>query len=428
MDKKLIYYEKNQDFEINIFGLGYVGLTLAAKLLKEGIVVNGFEIDDRILHSLKEKNKAHFIEPQINKIIKKSIQKKIFNLGKNLDRKIIKKSINVITVGTPIIKNKIFLKSIYRVLMEINHNLDNNKSIIILRSTVRIGTTRKLQNIFNKKIYFSFCPERTIEGAALKELSLNPQIIASEDNYTKKNVNNFFSIFNKNIINVDKFEKAEIIKLFDNTYRDINFSIGNEFGRISHNLGFDGKEIIKLCNKNYYRTNIPMPGIVGGPCLEKDPYILLESIKIRKSNLIRISRKINENMVKVGIKEVSKKINLKKISKVCIIGLAFKGVPKTNDLRGSCAIKIIKILKNLNNSIDLYGLDPNVEIENYKNLGLKKYNKKLKYDLIIIQNNAEFIRNIGIKNLIKSLNKNGILYDFWNLFIKKNNKQYFTYA
>jgi UDP-N-acetyl-D-mannosaminuronate dehydrogenase len=171
-----------------------------------------------------------------------------------------------------------------------------------------------------------------------------------------------------------------------------------------------------------------MPGIVGGPCLEKDPYILLESINIRKSNLISISRKINENMVKVGIKEISKKINLKKICKVCIVGLAFKGRPKTNDLRGSCAIKIIKSLKNLNNSLDLYGLDPNVEIEDFKNLGLKKYNKKLKYDLIIIQNNAEFIKNIGIKNFIKHLNKNGILYDFWNLFIKKDNKQYFTYA
>ena len=142
--------------------------------------------------------------------------------------------------------------SIYNVCKEINSNLQNEKSIIILRSTVKVGTTRKLKKKFKKKIYFSFCPERTIEGAAIKELSVNPQIIASEDNYTKKNVKKFFNLFNKNIIEVNKFEKSELLKLFDNTYRDINFSIGNEFGRISNKLGLSGEEIIKLCNKEKF--------------------------------------------------------------------------------------------------------------------------------------------------------------------------------
>ena len=189
----------------------------------------------------------------------------------------------------------------------------------------------------------------------------------------------------------------------------------------------NGSEIIKKCNKDYSRTNIPMPGTVGGPCLEKDPYILLDSIKIKKNNLIFISRKINENMIENGIREISKKINLKKINKVCIIGLAFKGKPITNDLRGSLAIKIIKKLKNINNKIDLYGLDTNVENEGFQNIGLKKYNKKLKYDLVIIQNNAEFIKKIGINNLKKKLNKDGIIYDFWNTF-SKNTNNYLTYA
>jgi UDP-N-acetyl-D-mannosaminuronic acid dehydrogenase len=408
--------KKKLNFDINIFGLGYVGLTLAAKLLNNGFKVNGFEIDNKILHSLKEEKKSHFIEPQINKIIKRAIQKKSFNISRKLDSKIIKKSINIITIGTPIINKKIFLKSIFSVIDEIKKNLENDKSIIILRSTVKIGTTRKLTKKFNKKINFAFCPERTIEGAALKELSINPQIIATENFYAKKIVNDFFSIFNKNIIHVDKFEKAEVIKLFDNTYRDINFSIGNEFGRICHNLGFNGNEIIKLCNKDYYRTNIAMPGVVGGPCLEKDPYILLESINIKKNNLIFISRKINENMIENGINEISKKINLKKINKVCIIGLAFKGKPITNDLRGSHAIKIIKKLKSINNKIDLYGLDPHVQNKNFEDIGLKKYNKRLKYDLLIIQNNAEFIKKIGIYTLKKKLKKGGIIYDFWNLF------------
>jgi UDP-N-acetyl-D-mannosaminuronic acid dehydrogenase len=420
-------FKKKLDFDINIFGLGYVGLTLAAKLLNSGLKVNGFEINNKILFSLNEKKEAHFKEPEINKILKKAILKKRFNVSRNLDRKIFKKSINIITIGTPIIRNKIFLKSIFSVINEIKKKLQNDDSIIILRSTVKIGTTRKLEKKFNKKINFAFCPERTIEGAALKELSLNPQIIATENPYAKKIVQNFFSIFNKNTIHVNQFEKAETIKLFDNTYRDISFSIGNEFGRICHNLGFNGNEIIKLCNKNYSRTNISMPGTVGGPCLEKDPYILLESIKIRKKNLIFISRKINENMIEDGLKEISKKINLKKINSACIIGLAFKGKPITNDLRGSLAIKIIKKLKKFNNKIDLFGLDPNIKIEEFQTIGLKKFNKKLKYDLVIIQNNAEFIKKIGINNLKKNIKKNGIIYDFWSLF-NDNSSKYLTYA
>jgi UDP-N-acetyl-D-mannosaminuronate dehydrogenase len=170
-----------------------------------------------------------------------------------------------------------------------------------------------------------------------------------------------------------------------------------------------------------------MPGTVGGPCLEKDPYILLESIKIRKKNLIFISRKINENMIEDGLKEISKKINLKKINSACIIGLAFKGKPITNDLRGSLAIKIIKKLKKFNNKIDLFGLDPNIKIEEFQTIGLKKFNKKLKYDLVIIQNNAEFIKKIGINNLKKNIKKNGIIYDFWSLF-NDNSSKYLTYA
>ena len=414
-------------FKINIFGLGYVGLTLAAKLLEKGFLVNGFEISDKILDHLLIKKKAHFIEPGINKIIRKAILKKKFIIKKKLENKINERTINVITIGTPIINEKIYLGSIYNVCKEINSNLQNEKSIIILRSTVKVGTTRKLKKKFKKKIYFSFCPERTIEGAAIKELSVNPQIIASEDNYTKKNVKKFFNLFNKNIIEVNKFEKSELLKLFDNTYRDINFSIGNEFGRISNKLGLSGEEIIKLCNKNYSRTNIPLPGLVGGPCLEKDPYILLESTNLKKDNIIYASRKLNENMMKNGLYEICKLIDIKKITKICIVGLAFKGKPKTNDLRGSLAIPMIKNLYKKNRKLKIYGLDINVNNQDIKNLGINIFDKKIKYDLFIIQNNAIFIKKIGFSNFIKKLNKKGLLYDYWNHF-KNNHKNYINYA
>lgn len=416
--------KNNLEYEINIFGLGYVGLTLAAKILSLKMPVNGYEISNKILNSLNIKKKAHFLEPKINEILSKSINNGKFKINKKLNKKLTNRSINIITVGTPIINGKVFMKSIFSVCKEIENNLENRNSVIILRSTVKIGTTRKLIKKFKKKIAFSFCPERTIEGAAIKELSINPQIIATEDHNTRSIVNKFFYLFNKNLINVNLFEEGEIIKLFDNTYRDIHFSIGNEFSKIADNLGLNGSKILQINNLDYSRTNIPKPGLVGGPCLEKDPYILLKSINIRKNNLISVARGINESMVAEGINKIGKIISFKKIKKVCIVGLSFKGIPKTNDLRGSNAIKIIKKLKSIDKNLDIFGFDPNINIEDFNALKIKKFDKKIKYDLIILQNNAKFLKKYSFNKFKKCLSKIGIIFDFWSNF-SKNDKKYF---
>ena len=132
-------------------------------------------------------------------------------------------------------------------------------------------------------------------------------------------------------------------------------------------------------------------------------------------------------MIDVGLKEIFKYKNINQIKNVCIVGLAFKGRPITNDLRGSLAIKIIRKLRKIKKEIIIHGLDPNIKLDDFNKLKIKKHNKKTKYDVIIIQNNAKFIKKIGIKNFKNVLSKNGLIYDFWGFFPKET-KRYLSYA
>ena len=191
---------------------------------------------------------------------------------------------------------------IKRVSNEIKKYLKYNDHII-LRSTVKIGTTRNLVKkiLDQKKIRYdiSFCPERTIEGKALEELRYLPQIISGDNkNAIIKSRNLFTKVTNK-VVNVSSLEAAEMIKLVDNMQRDVKFSISNEVALMCQNKNLDVNEIIRK-GKNLIRDNLFDPGPVGGPCLEKDTYILSTSFKkINKPKIALTARKLNESIPKI---------------------------------------------------------------------------------------------------------------------------------
>lgn len=206
--------------KVLIVGLGYVGLTLAAILLKRTLYkVYGLDSDKNKILSLKN-GKAYIFEPNLEKIIKKAIKIKKFNFATNLIGKF---DVIIICVGTPISKNK---KIIDDYLIQASHQVRNyikKDSLIILRSTVRIGSTRKIvKKIIDKeniRYHLCFCPERTAEGDAINELEKLPQIIAAENKFAFFRAKNFFKNYNNYQIYLDKFEKGELIKLIDNCYK-----------------------------------------------------------------------------------------------------------------------------------------------------------------------------------------------------------------
>ena len=418
---------------IAIIGLGYVGLTLAISLAKAGFRVLGVERNKNNVKSLLN-GKAHFYEENLDKDLKKILNTGKLKISSSLeyakDYQII-----FITIGTPINKNrKVELQNLFQICKKLNKIL-RDKSIVALRSTVMLNTCLKIEKILNKKnklIYVASCPERTVEGSALKEIHNLPQIIASNSVVVKKKLGNIFKKITKTIIYFDHANQGEFLKLIDNSWRDTIFGYANELAKIGEFYKINVIDIIKKINIKYPRSSIPFPGTVGGPCLTKDSHILIQSVKKINLPIISSARNTNENFPKIIINLIKSKIQ-QPIKNVLFCGLSFKGIPETDDLRGSMAISIIKHFSKKFEKVRIDCLDnlvsekdsrANIEfIEFYTNF--KKIKKK--YDIIILLNNNPYWKKIGLKKLKKILkvkDKNYI-FDYWSSF-NENEDNYFA--
>jgi UDP-N-acetyl-D-mannosaminuronic acid dehydrogenase len=417
--------EKNQK-NICIIGLGFVGLTVALSLAKKGFNIVGVEKNKSII-KLLQSGKSHFYEPGIQNLLKKMIKnKKIIFLS--MIPKIINLNTFIITVGTPIDKNKkIITQHIENVAKELTLVLKND-DLVILRSTVGVGVTRKIVlpilQSKAKKIYLSFCPERTLEGKAMQELMYLPQIIGGLDKVSILKSSQIFQKLTKKIIQVSSIETAELIKLVDNSNRDVFFAYANEIAKICDGYGVSAAEVIRKGKKNYPRTNLPSPGLVGGPCLEKDPHIMSQSSIIQNNifpNITIQARKLNENLPIQIIKYIKQFLirNKFKITNLNILlaGIAFKGKPITTDTRGTVAKIIVKEIKKKFRKPNIFGYDPMVKNSDIENLLMKPvnnfYNSINKMDLIIILNNNPFFQKLKLTKFYKC-EKLILIYDFWS--------------
>ena len=296
---------------VHIVGLGYVGLTLAIACAKRGLKVIGYEVNREILTHIRDQQKAHFFEPGLDYLIRECIENGSFLVERQLSPSK-EAEIYIITVGTPLGREgKTQLTAISSVSEEIAANCADG-STVIARSTMKIGTMnnviRPIFESYGKKIHLAVCPERTVEGSALEELYEIPQIIGSPDPIAQYDCQKLFSKISPASSILNTWEGAEAIKLMDNTFRDMQFGIANEFSLLIEHIGEDAKRLFEIANSGYKRTNIARPGLVGGPCLEKDPHILLESAKDLGVDLpmTRAARSINENMLGHGLQKIKR--------------------------------------------------------------------------------------------------------------------------
>ncbi len=407
--------------QVLVIGLGYVGLTLGVHLAKHGFIVYGVEINKEILESCK-KRKAPFYEPGLDSLLKDFMGSRFF-----VSEQVPEKEFDyiLISVGTPLGSDKHpNLSYLEGALASIRPFL-KKKTHIILRSTVSVGTTRtyvaplmkKQLGLKDEEILLSFCPERTVEGKALEELSTLPQLVASYNAKSYESARLFFSKISPTIYTCPSLEAAELAKLFNNVYRDINFAVGNLFSRIAQSFGIDGNEMIDLANKGYDRSAIPRPGFVGGACLEKDAYILACNTNIEAEKLQIIShRQYNESLVADLTDWIRSRIE--KGGRLLMSGLAFKGKPKTSDIRGSLAVNLVQALEK---DYDITVHDFCATEKDLERIGKVKVLKNLSeenkpYDLFIILNNADQYLELT-PNELKGIIEQGktIVFDSWNV-------------
>lgn len=361
---------------IGIIGLGYVGLTLAIATANNGINTYGIEVNESIISCL-DKRKAHFFEPSLDELIDKTLDNTFF-YAKEFNKDI-KFDAFIITVGTPLKDNTTPNFEYIKMALKTIEKVYTGDELIILRSTVSVGTTRNivipfLANLCNKNesdILVSMCPERTVEGKAVEELASLPQIVSGNNAKALDIATSVFQKVTPNIIKVDSLEEAELIKLYCNVYRDMNFALGNVLCMAAQEFDIDGSKIINLSNQDYSRCNIALPGFVAGPCLEKDAYILTNNMNdCQSKDFILSARGFNESLEDLIVSYVDEIANKKSNNiKVVISGLAFKGVPETSDLRGSSSVYIAKKLKAKNYSLHLHDFVAKTEEMQDLNLG-----------------------------------------------------------
>lgn len=406
-----------------IVGTGYVGLTLGAVLADNGFSVHSVEINRKVVDSLNA-GEPHFHEKGLKGLMKKNIGKALFFSESYPDEPA---DIYIICVSTPVdTKGKPMLDYIVSASQAVSKHLKDG-SLVILRSTIPVGTSRGLVEPIlgksGKKYLLSFCPERTVEGKAIRELTELPQIIGGLDEESVKASANFFRRITPTTIEVSSLEAAEMIKLLNNSYRDLVFAYANEVALICEKLSINAFEVIRAANLGYERSNIPIPGFVGGACLEKDPYILSDIAEQKgfEPRLVKGARMINESLPRhVASRIHSKLAALKKNkeSKIFVLGFGFKGRPETDDVRGSPTIDLVNGLRELGYK-NIFGFDPVVKNEVIASIGPTPMDLEEGFkgaDCAVFANNHSFFSGMEIELFIGMMAKPAVFFDCWQLF------------
>lgn len=343
--------------ETIVFGLGFVGLTLAVHIADSGFDVVGIDISQSHIDQLKK-----FDVPFFEAGLKQKLAQHIGN-GLQLTQKCTLSSrsrVFIVAVGTPVIDCKADNTYLVMAVQDIAAHLKKG-DLVVVRSTVKVLTSEnEILPILEqetglkcgKDFYFCMAPERTIEGLALKELSHLPQLLGAPDANSLAYATNYFEQFFTNIIPLAGLAEAEFAKLLCNSWRDLSFAFANEFATSSEAFNIDAGALIKKCNLGYERAQIPLPSPgVGGYCLTKDPFLYAASISsslvdTKTSPLSLIGRNVNAKAAEApdrALKNFCFKLG-KKPSQltVLIVGLAFKGKPDTDDLRSSTSLEFVQ--------------------------------------------------------------------------------------
>ena len=398
-----------KDAKISILGLGRVGLPLASILANSGFKVVGIDTNQSRLDSIND-GICPFHDPPLQENLEKAIATKNFSVVKSIPEA---NSPDIIffTVGTPnSSEGTVDYTQLYTALEEVT-SMDLNNKMIILRSTMPPKTSEDIVIPFledkssltcGKDFALAVCPERILEGRAIKELFELPEIVGGINEISTTMAKEIFlSINPEKEILVTTVTGAELAKLFTNIYRYITFALANEFAVWSEMYGVDASSIIKIANHNYDRCNIPIPGFAGGPCLSKDGTFLDQNTTF--TSIVSAAWKLNESIpqhIINSIKKIEGKLFNKKIA---VLGLAFKS--GSDDLRNSPSVKLTEILKSTGADVQVH--DPYIKTTKSLNTVLKDP------DIVIIATNHKEFKQI--KNEINQSSPK-IIYDVWSMF------------
>lgn len=355
---------KSKSFSIEVFGLGYVGFPLSVRLASSGLKVRGIDVNENRVNRLKEN---HLMDSEIylkEQFLKCKEQRNLEILSNPIKTDMYK--VGIICVPTPI-PNKNTDSAVF-VISAVEKFLDSSKKgdVIILESSIEVGTTDRVQDIIEKRGFklgydygLCFCPERI--DPANKEWGIEniPRVIYCSDNNTFDIAKQIYQhVNNANLIRIESPKVAEIVKSFENAFRLVNISLVNELAILCDKLGINVNSVIKAASTKPFGFLAHYPGAgAGGHCIPKDPRFLLESAKKNDLKFTIIENAINTNlqMPVYIVNSIEKSLELMKLKKsVIVCGLAYKA--NVEDMRDSPSFKIINEFKKRN--FEIFGYDP----------------------------------------------------------------------
>ena len=356
-----------------ILGLGYIGLPTAAILSKNKYRVFGVDIDPAIVNIIND-GKVHIVEPELDVLISESVACGSLSASCTPTEA----DIYMICVPTPFYDragspfpqpNIEYVLQAARSLLPIIKSGD----LVILESTSPVGTTKAISALFQEsgvdisQVSFAYCPERVLPGNILKELVDNDRIVGGMDPKATNSACEFYKSFVKGVIHASDSQTAELCKLVENSYRDLNIAFANELAFLCEKIGVNPLRLIDLANY-HPRVNVLQPGIgVGGHCIAVDPWFLV-SLDQENTSLIQTARAINDKRPKWVINKIISGAQNWENSKneppvIVCLGITFK--PNVDDLRGSPALNIANELKNF--GYEVLVVEPNItSLENLK--------------------------------------------------------------
>ena len=414
----------NQNIKICIFGLGYVGIKLAINFSKKYKTI-GYDSNKIRINEL---NNGFDVNSEVTK--KNLINKNLKFTSEILDLQ--QSNFYIIAVPTPIKKNKDpDLKSLKEATRKVATIL-NKKDFIVYESTVYPGCTEEIcipiiERITKMKVskdfFCGYSPERINPGDKKRDFSNIIKITSGCCDYSSKKIDKVYnSVIKAGTYKVDNIKIAEASKVIENTQRDLNIALVNEFSIIFNKLNIDTLKVLNAANTKW-NFNFFKPGLVGGHCIGVDPYYLsYKSKKIdHNPRMILSGRSINENMPLEVYNRIKKLINNYKINKrilnVLILGLTFK--ENCADIRNSKAFELIKCFNKNKFKINCY--DPYIKtLNNIKKLKInivRNLSDSKNNDIIILAVAHNEFKKLGLKK-IKDLGvKKSIIYDITNTFI-----------
>ncbi|MCW0503726.1 UDP-N-acetyl-D-mannosamine dehydrogenase [Aeromonas piscicola] len=410
---------------ISVVGLGYIGLPTAAVIASNGIRVVGVDVNQHAVDTINQ-GKIHIVEPGLEDLVKQAVQDGHLSAHTSPQ----KADAFLIAVPTPFKgedhePDLRYIESASRALAP----MLEKGNLVVLESTSPVGATEQMAKWLAEErsdltfphtvaqgqtpdIFVAHCPERVLPGQVIRELVENDRIIGGMDAASTAAATQVYKLFvKKGECIATEARTAEMSKLTENAFRDVNIAFANELSLICDKQGINVWELISLANR-HPRVNILQPGCgVGGHCIAVDPWFIVNQ-NPETARMIHQARLVNDYKPHYVVEQVKSAVAGINNPKIACLGLAFK--PDIDDLRESPALDITKTLAN-NPSYQILAVEPNIEalpatLENRNNVRLTSLSDAMQQaDIVII-----LVKHNSFTSLSKRDFKGKAIYDFVN--------------